>query len=185
MNTGLLIVIIVVVVIIALLAVVIARRRRSEGLQTRFGPEYPRTVARAGDRRAAEAQLAEREQRHHQFEIVDLEPDARARYLEAWRAAQGRFVDDPATATREADTLVTEVLGDRGYPVEDFEQQADDISVDHPDVVENYRAAQVLALANDQGLASTEDLRQAFVHYRSLFAELLGTQQDGHREEAQ
>jgi hypothetical protein len=185
MNTGLLIVIIVVVVIIALLAVVIARRRRSQGLQTRFGSEYPRTVARADDRRAAEAQLAEREQRHRQLEIVELEPDAQARYLEAWRAAQGRFVDDPATATGEADALVTKVLGDRGYPVEDFEQQADDISVEHPDVVENYRAAQVLALANDQGLASTEDLRQAFVHYRSLFAELLGTQQDGHREEAQ
>ena len=186
MNTGLLIIIIiVVVVIIALLAVVIARRRRSEGLQTRFGPEYPRTVARAGDRRAAESQLAEREQRHRQLDIVELEPGARARYLEAWRVAQGRFVDDPATAIREADTLVTKVLRERGYPVEDFEQQADDISVDHPDVVENYRAAQVLALANDQGLASTEDLRQAFVHYRSLFAELLGTQQDGHREEAQ
>ena len=80
---------------------------------------------------------------------------------------------------------MTKVLGERGYPVEDFEQQADDISVEHPDVVENYRAAHALALANDQGLASTEDLRQAFVHYRSLFAELLGTQQDGHREEAQ
>ena len=185
MDTGLLIVVVIAVVIVALLAVVVARRRRSQGLQTRFGPEYPRTVARAGDRRAAESQLAEREQRHHQLDIVELEPAARARYLEAWRAAQGRFVDDPATATREADTLVTKVLGDRGYPVADFEQQADDISVDHPDVVENYRAAQVLALANDQGLASTEDLRQAFVHYRSLFAELLGTQQDGHREEAQ
>jgi uncharacterized protein YifE (UPF0438 family) len=184
-NTGLLIVIIVVVVIIALLAVIVVRRRRSEGLQTRFGAEYPRTVARAGDRRAAESQLAEREQRHRQLDIVELEPAARAHYLVAWRAAQGRFVDDPATAIREADTLVTKVLRDRGYPVEDFEQQADDISVEHPDVAENYRAAHALALANDQGLASTEDLRQAFVHYRSLFAELLGTQQDGHREEAQ
>jgi hypothetical protein len=184
-NTGLLIVVIIAVVVIALLAVVVARRRRSEGLQTRFGPEYPRTVARADDRRAAEAQLAEREKRHRQLDIVELEPDARARYLEAWRAAQGRFVDDPATATREADTLVTKVLRERGYPVEDFEQQADDISVDHPDVAENYRAAHALALANDKGLASTENLRQAFVHYRSLFAELLGTQQDGHREEAQ
>jgi hypothetical protein len=184
-DTGLLIVVVVAVVIVALLAVVVVRRRRSGGLQTRFGAEYPRTVARADDRRAAEAQLAERERRHRQFDIVDLEPAARARYLEAWRAAQGRFVDDPATATREADALVTEVLRERGYPVEDFEQQADDISVEHPDVAENYRAAHALALANDQGLASTEDLRQAFVHYRSLFAELLGTQQDGHREEAQ
>ena len=185
MDTGLLIVVIIAVVIIALLAVVVARRRRSGGLRTRFGPEYPRTVARAGDRRAGESQLAEREQRHRQLDIVDLEPDARAGYLEAWRAAQGRFVDDPATATREADALVTKVLRDRGYPVEDFQQQADDVSVEHPVVAENYRAAHVLALANDQGLASTEDLRQAFVHYRSLFAELLGTQQDGHREEAQ
>src|SRR5512132_4249501 len=108
-DAGLLIVVIIAVVIVALLAVVVARRRRSEGLQTRFGPEYPRTVARADDRRAAEAQLVEREQRHRQLDIVELEPDARARYLEVWRAAQGRFVDDPATATREADALVTEV----------------------------------------------------------------------------
>ena len=185
MNTGLLIVIVVAVVIIALLAVVVARRRRSQGLQSRFGPEYPRAVARADDRRAAESQLAEREQRHRRLDIVELEPAARARYQEAWRAAQGRFVDDPATATGEADALVTEVLRERGYPVEDFDQQADDVSVDHPDVVENYRAAHVVARANGQGLASTDDLRQAFVHYRSLFAELLGTQPDGHREEAQ
>jgi FtsZ-interacting cell division protein ZipA len=184
-NTGLLIVIVVAVVIIALLAVVVARRRRSQGLQSRFGPEYPRAVARADDRRAAESQLAEREQRHRRLDIVELEPAARARYQEAWRAAQGRFVDDPATATGEADALVTEVLRERGYPVEDFDQQADDVSVDHPDVVENYRAAHVVARANGQGLASTDDLRQAFVHYRSLFAELLGTQPDGHREEAQ
>jgi FtsZ-interacting cell division protein ZipA len=184
-NTGLLIVIIIAVVIIALLAVVVARRRRSQGLQSRFGPEYPRAVARADDRRAAESQLAEREQRHRRLDIVELEPAARARYQEAWRAAQGRFVDDPATATGEADALVTEVLRERGYPVEDFDQQADDVSVDHPDVVEDYRAAHVVARANGQGLASTDDLRQAFVHYRSLFAELLGAQQDGHREEAQ
>ena len=184
-NTGLLIVIVVAVVIIALLAVVVARRRRSQGLQSRFGPEYPRAVARADDRRAAESQLAEREQRHRRLDIVELEPADRARYQEAWRAAQGRFVDDPATATGEADALVTEVLRERGYPVEDFDQQADDVSVDHPDVVENYRAAHVVARANGQGLASTDDLRQAFGHYRSLFAELLGTQPDGHREEAQ
>ena len=107
MNTGLLIVIIIVVVIIALLAWSSHGADARRGCRRRFGSEYPRTVARAGDRRAAESQLAEREQRHRQFEIVELEPAARARYLEAWRAAQGRFVDDPATATREADTLVT------------------------------------------------------------------------------
>ena len=162
-----------------------ARRRHERRRRALPDDAVDPKVRGAGDRRAAESQLAEREERHHQLDIVDLEPDARARYLEAWRATQGRFVDDPATATREADALVTRVLRDRGYPVEDFEQQADDISVDHPEVVENYRAAHALALANDQGLASTEDLRQAFVHYRSLFAELLGTQQDGHREEAQ
>jgi FtsZ-interacting cell division protein ZipA len=180
-NAGLLTVIIIAVAVIALLAVVVARRRRSEGLQSRFGPEYARTVARADDRRAAESHLAEREQRHRKLDIVELEPAARARYLEAWQAAQGRFVDDPTTVTHEADTLVTKVLRQRGYPVEDFDRQADDVSVDHPEVAENYRAAHALALANDQGLASTEDLRQAFVHYRSLFAEL-GTQPDGHRK---
>lgn len=185
MNTGLLVIIIVAVVIIVLFAVMVARRRRSQRLQRHFGPEYQRAVARAGDRHAAESDLKAREQRHRKLDIVELEPAARERYVVAWQATQTRFVDDPTSATREADTLVAMVMRDRGYPVEDFEQGADDVSVDHPNVAENYRAAHALALANDQGLASTEELRQAFVHYGSLFAELLDIRQDGHRQEAQ
>jgi len=184
MNTSLLVVLIIVVVMLVLLAVLVGQRRRTRGLQERFGPEYRRTVARTGDQRTAESQLAEREQRRRELDIVELEPAARTRYLEAWRATQGKFVDDPAGATREADALVARVMRDRGYPVEDFEQRAADVSVDHPQVAENYRAAHAVFVANEQGLVGTDDLRQAFVHYRSLFAELLDVEGNGRREEA-
>jgi len=183
MNTGLLITILVIVIIVVLLAVLLGqRRRRTQRLQQQFGPEYQRTVARTGDQRTAEADLAAREQRRREFNIVALEPAARDRYLETWRATQGRFVDDPAGTTREADILVAQVMRDRGYPVDDFEQRAADVSVDHPQVAENYRAAHAIFQANEQGLASTDDLRQAFVHYRSLFSELLEVEGDGHKE---
>jgi hypothetical protein len=182
MNTGLLITILVIVVIVVLVAVLLGQRGRTQRLQQRFGPEYQRTVARTGDRRSAEADLAAREQRRRELNIVALEPAARDRYVEAWRVTQGRFVDDPAAATREADTLVAEVMRDRGYPVDDFEQRAADVSVDHPQVAENYRAAHAIHQANEQGLASTDDLRQAFVHYRSLFAQLLDVEGDDRQE---
>jgi len=182
MNTGLLITILVVVVIVVLLAVLLGQRRRTQRLQQQFGPEYQRTVARAGDQRTAEADLAGRQQRRRELNIVALEPAARDRYREAWRATQGRFVDDPAAATREADTLVARVMRDRGYPVDDFEQRAADVSVDHPQVAEDYRAAHAVYQANEQGLAGTDDLRQAFVHYRSLFSELLDVEGDGRKE---
>jgi cytoskeletal protein RodZ len=182
MNTGLLIAILVAVVIVVLLAVLLAQRRRTQRLQQQFGPEYQRTVARAGDQRTAESDLAAREQRRRELDIVALEPAAQARYLEAWRATQGKFVDDPAAATREADVLVARVMRDRGYPVDDFDQQAADVSVDHPQVAENYRTAHAVFQANEQGLASTDDLRQAFVHYRSLFAQLLDVEDDGRKE---
>jgi cytoskeletal protein RodZ len=182
MNTGLLITILVIVVIVVLLAVLLGQRRRTQRLQQQFGPEYQRTVARAGDQRSAEADLAAREQRRQKLNIVALEPATRDRYREAWRATQATFVDDPAAATREADTLVAQVMRDRGYPVDDFEQGAADVSVDHPQVAENYRAAHAVHQANEQGLASTDDLRQAFVHYRSLFSELLDVEDDGRKE---
>jgi hypothetical protein len=178
MDTGLLILLIVVVVVVALVAVLVSQRRRTQRLQDRFGPEYERTVAREGDRRSAESRLAEREKRRRELDIVELDPAARTRYLEAWRATQGKFVDDPAGATREADTLVATVMRERGYPVDDFDQRAADISVDHPKVAEDYRAAHAISQANEEGLATTDDLRQAFVHYRSLFVELLGADGD-------
>jgi hypothetical protein len=173
MDAGLLVAILVVIVLLALLAFFAGRQRRSRRLQDRFGPEYDRTVSEAGDRRAAEADLVERTERREQFDIVPLEPEARARYVEAWRHTQAQFVDEPAEATREADRLITSVMRDRGYPVDDFEQRAADLSVDHPQVVDDYRAAHAIAAANDRSEASTEDLRQALVHYRSLFEDLL------------
>jgi hypothetical protein len=173
MDTGLVIAIIVVLVLLALLAFFAGRQRRSRRLQDTFGPEYDRTVSQAGDRRAAEAELRERTERRERFDIVPLEPEARNRYIEAWRSTQAQFVDEPVEATREADRLITSVMRDRGYPVDDFEQRAADLSVDHPQVVDDYRAAHAIAAANDRSEASTEDLRQALVHYRSLFEELL------------
>jgi hypothetical protein len=184
MDSGVLIaVLVVVVVVLLLLAVFVVRRQRTQRLQQQFGPEYQRTVARAsGDQRAAESELAARQQRRRELNIVALEPAAQAQYRQAWRATQGKFVDDPTTATREADVLVARVMRDRGYPVDDFEQRAADVSVDHPQVAENYRAAHAVFQANERGLASTDDLRQAFVYYRSLFAQLLDVDGDGRKE---
>ena len=183
MDAGLLIAILVVLVLLALLAVVAGRQRGRRKLQDRFGPEYDRTVEQTGDRRAAETELREREQRRERLEIVPLDPAARDRYIEAWRTTQARFVDEPVEATREADRLITSVMRDRGYPIEDFEQRAADISVDHPQVVDDYRAAHAIAVANDRGQANTEDLRQALVHYRSLFEELLEDRPGGRHDD--
>jgi FtsZ-interacting cell division protein ZipA len=173
MDTGLLVAILVVIILLALLAFFAGRQRRSRKLQDKFGPEYDRTVEQAGDRRSAEAELVQRAERRAELNIVPLEPEARTRYMEAWRNTQAQFVDEPVEATREADRLITSVMRDRGYPVDDFEQRAADISVDHPQVVDDYRAAHAIAAANDRSEATTEDLRQALVHYRSLFEELL------------
>jgi hypothetical protein len=183
MGTGLVVLIVIVAVALLAVAFLLGKQRRTQGLRERFGPEYQRTVARMGDRRAGEAQLAEREQRRDQLEVVELDPATRSRYAEAWRATQGKFVDDPVVATREADELVSNVMRDRGYPVDDFDRRADDVSVDHPRVAENYRAAHAVSVANERGLASTDDLRQAFVHYRSLFEELLNPGHRMHKEE--
>ena len=175
-------VVIVVIVVIALIVagLLVMRQRRSQQLQQGFGPEYERTVEeRGGDRRAAEAELQERRQRRDQFEVRELDPAARDRYAERWRAAQRRFVDEPGPAVGEADALVMEVMRDRGYPVADeFEQRAADVSVDHPQVVEHYRAAHGISARATAGEASTEDLRQAMVHFRALFVDLLGADEE-------
>jgi hypothetical protein len=183
MDTGVVIAILIVLVVLAVVAVLLSRRRRTERLQHQFGPEYERTVSKAGDRRAAEAELSERTQRRRELTIVPLDPAAHAQYEQAWRTTQAKFVDDPTGATREADTLVSRLMQDRGYPVDDdFEQQAAVVSVDHPQVAENYRAAHAVHRANEQGQASTDDLREAFVHYRSLFAQLLDVNGDERKE---
>jgi hypothetical protein len=149
------------------------RTRRRKRLQEGFGPEYDRTVADARSRREAEAELAERQQRREDLDIEPLSPAARDGYAERWRRTQERFVDDPGAAVTDADGLIQEVMRERGYPVEDFDQRAADVSVDHPEVVSNYRAAHGISAANERGKASTEDLRTALVHYRALFVELL------------
>lgn len=161
------------VLIVLLAAFAVARRQKSTRLRQGFGPEYDRAVAQEG-RRSGEAQLRERLERRERFQIRDLPADARDRYVESWRRVQERFVDRPAEAIGDADQLVQQVMRDRGYPTEDFEQQAADISVDHPQVVAYYRAAHRTAEASRRGEAETEDLRQAMLHYRNLFETLLG-----------
>jgi hypothetical protein len=174
-QTGVWVVIAVIVVVALAAAVfVISRQRRSQQLKDRFGPEYDRTVQTAGGSRAAETELKSRKQRREQFEIRPLSAETAVDYAERWKQVQVHFVDAPADALREADVLLSEVMRKRGYPVEDFEQRAADISVDHPALVENYRAGHAIAVGDSQGQASTEDLRQAIRHYRALFEDLLG-----------
>ena len=173
---------VVIVLVVALLAAIgvaawlYLQKRRSDGLRTSFGSEYDRAREEHPDRRSAERELTERKERVEQLHIRSLSSDERDRFVERWRSAQAQFVDDPAGATRVADALIGEIMQARGYPVGDFEQRAADISVDHPGVVEHYRAAHAIALRTDRGQADsgdTEDLRQAFVHYRALFDDLL------------
>lgn len=179
MDTWVWIVIGAVVGIVVLWVLVSAlRTRRTRSLQNRFGREYDRTVEGAGGRREAEQELTERQKRHDELELRPLPQDARERYLQQWQATQGRFVDDPTGAVSEADQLVQRVMRDRGYPVDDFEQRAADISVEHPDLVERYRTADGIARASERGEASTEDLRHSVRHYRALFVELLELDDD-------
>ena len=172
-NSQIVVAVIAVGVLFVVLAVATAmRRRRSRVLADKFGPEYERTVEAAG-RAKAEAELAARAKRVEHFQIRALTPAERDRYTELWRVAQQHFVDNPHMSVAEADQLVAEVMRARGYPMSDFEQRAADISVDHPHLVTNYRAAHAIA-AKSAGLkAGTEDLRQAMVHYRALFEDLL------------
>lgn len=166
---------IIIIAIVVAIAAFASRNAKSKRLQQRFGPEYDRTVRTAGDRTAAERELAAREARVRRFHIEELPAGARERYTEEWRTVQTRFVDQPREALVQADTLVQNVMRDRGYPMSDFDQQAADISADHPQVVENYRVAHDIASRSETGETTTEDLRQAMVHYRTLFNDLLGT----------
>jgi len=165
------------VVVLAVIVWSALRTRRTRTLKEGFGPEYDRTVADAPSKREAEAELSDRQKRREELDVKPLSPGARERYVELWQATQARFVDDPGGAITEADLLIQQVMRERGYPVEDFEQRAADVSVDHPDVVNNYRAAHGISIAHEREKASTEDLRRAMVHYRSLFDDLLETRQ--------
>jgi len=165
---------VVVVLIICTAIWVSVRKRKSERLRTQFGgSEYARTVKDTGNHRNAEAVLHERNERVEHLQIRALAPADRSRFVQAWARVQAEFIDTPGTAVVEADRLLVDVMSVRGYPASDFEQRAADISVNHPGVVENYRAAHQMALRQSQGQASTEDLRRAMIHYRTLFEELV------------
>jgi len=165
----------VVIAAVALGAWFFYLRQRSTKLQERFGPEYNRTVSELGSQAKAESELASRQKRVQRFHIVPLTPPETARFSDMWKALQLRFVDDPKAAVSEADRVVRELMTKRGYPMSDFESSAADLSVDHPVVVSNYRAAQAIAARDARGEADTEELRKAVVHYRALFDELLET----------
>jgi len=175
MSTWLWAVLVIAVVIVAMLILVTAiRSRRSERLREGFGPEYDRAIDRAGDRGAGEAELRDRQARHDELELRPLAPLARKRFMDAWQGTQAEFVDDPAVAISDADRLIQSVMLDRGYPVEDFDDRAALVSVDHPRVVERYRRAHTIAIANAGGDTDTEQLRIAMQDYRALFEELVG-----------
>jgi FtsZ-interacting cell division protein ZipA len=176
MNTLVAILAAVIVVLLVLLVWSMGQRRKSAELREKFGPEYSRTLEETGDRRKAEQELAAREKRVQSLDIHPLTAEQSNRFAQSWRDVQASFVDDPQGSVREADRLVTEVMNARGYPMGNFEQRAADISVDHPDIVENYRGAHDIALRSGQSKASTEDLRHALVYYRNLFNELLASE---------
>jgi hypothetical protein len=167
------IIIAVVVAIVGAIVVFYLQRRRSERLRERFGPEYDRSIHESGDRRAAEAQLEKRAERVEKFHLRPLLPADRARFTEQWDRVQAHFVDAPAGAVAEADQLLGDIMATCGYPMGNFEQRAADISVDHPIVTQNYRAAHDIATRQARGQASTEDLRRAMIHYRALFEDLV------------
>ena len=175
-TTEIVILVVVVLVVLAAVAAYMAaqKKRRSGQLRSTFGPEYDRTVEGSGRRRDAEKDLAARAEHRSSLDIKPLSAADRQAFAARWTETQGDFVDRPAEAVTSADALVTEVMGQRGYPVGDFDQQARDLSVDHAQVVQEYRSAHDISLLNDRQQATTEQLRQAMVHYRSLFTELLG-----------
>ena len=180
MDTTTLVMIIVAAVVLLLvggfLGVVFARRQRTRRLRERFGPEYERTVDHLGDQDKAEEELQARVEHVESLDIKPLSQEQKERFAQEWRVTQEKFVDQPVVAIQEADRLVREVMREKGYPVDDFEQRAADISVDYPELVTNYRGMHTIASRSEQEDVSTEEMRQAMVHGRALFEELLGAQ---------
>ncbi|ODU02687.1 MAG: hypothetical protein ABS81_16870 [Pseudonocardia sp. SCN 72-86] len=186
MDTTLIVVIIVIVVVligIGVAAYLVGNRRRSARLREHFGPEYERTLAETDDEREAERHLAEREKRHRSLELRPLDDRERAEFKDRWLGVQGDFVDDPDRAVERADSFVAEVMNARGYPVADFDRRAEDVSVDHPVVVQRYREARAIAQRNARGGVDTEELRHAVTSYRALVDALLD-ESDDHRSDS-
>jgi hypothetical protein len=181
-NITLIIVVVIAVVVIVTIVIVgyqiMARQRRTRQLREQYGPEYDRAVDLADSQRAAESELRGRSKRHEQLELRSLDSSERENFERCWSDIQGQFVDDPSTAVRNADLLVVEVMSARGYPVEDFDQRANDLSVRYPEGTQRYRDARRIAQANEHGTVDTEDLRQAVTSYRSLVLALLTDDED-------
>ena len=173
MSTTEIVVIVIAVLVVLGVAVMLTRKREGERLTQRFGPEYDRQVEEAGSETRAQAELLKREKRVEKLDIRPLAPEQREAFAADWQQVQARFVDDPERSIALADALLAEVMKARGYPVKDFEQRAADISVEHPELVANYRAAHQIAERRAEGRADTEDLRSALLGYRNLFEELL------------
>ena len=182
-TTTTIVLIVLAVLLVAAVAYALAKKRRSSKLRDQFGPEYDRTVESTGKRRDAERDLRERAERRESLDIRPLDPRRRELYADRWASAQQEFVDRPAEAVTDAQRLVTEVMEERGYPVGDTDQQMRDLSVDHADAMEEYRSAHQISQLNDRRQATTEQLRQAMVHYRSLFSRLLDTDDRSGRDE--
>jgi hypothetical protein len=174
----LVVVVVIAIIVVAAIGYVSSRKRRSRKLREHFGPEYERVVKQEGDQRKAEGVLQFREKRRDKFKIRPLSASDRESFSVRWREVQARFVDDPRGAVTVADSLVTDVMQARGYPIGEFDQRAADLSVDYPTIIDNYRAGHEIARRHSAGQASTEDLRQAMMHYRVLFEELLGEDKD-------
>jgi hypothetical protein len=179
MDTWVWIVIAVVAIVVVAVAWSATRSRRSRALKDTFGREYDRTVEQAGGKRDAERELRKRQKRHDELDIRPLSPESRDRYVRQWQSTQTRFVDDPKGAVAEADMLVQSVMQERGYPTADFDRRVEEISVEHPELVEKYRTAHGIAQKSERNEASTEELRHSVRHYRALFAELLETGDNG------
>jgi type II secretory pathway pseudopilin PulG len=185
-NTTLIILIVVAIVVIVAIAIVgyqMARRKRTERLQEQYGPEYNRALDQADSQREAESELRDRSKRHEKLELRSLDSSEREDFERRWSDVQGQFVDDPKNAVHNADVLVLEVMSARGYPVEDFDQRADDLSVSHPEITQRYREASRIAQANEDGAVDTEDLRQAVTSYRALVLALLADDGDRTRQD--
>jgi hypothetical protein len=174
-TTGIIILIVVIVVVAALIALAVASTRRRT-LRQRFGPEYERVVAERDSRSEAEHELRERERRHAELKLQPLSAQSKAAYAAQWADVQTQFVDSPADAVRAGDELLTRLVQEIGYPTDDYDERLATLSVEHARTLGHYRDAHDIFLRNERGEASTEQLRQALVHYRALFAELLGDQ---------
>jgi hypothetical protein len=178
-TAGIVIIVVLVVIVLAVVGWFVTQDRRRRQLRERFGPEYDRTVDEQGNRRDAERELALREERHAQLDIKPLSNTDRDRYAKQWTLIQQQFVDRPEHAVVEADRLVTVVMGERGYPTEGYHQQVSDLSVRHANTLDHYRSAHAIKARNDDSRVATEELREAMVHYRSLFEDLLDSDVDG------